>query len=293
MQRLPASAKLFVLAAGCALLACAAAAAPRADKRFDGPWQFRIDPDNEGEKGGWFLEEEPFAASATVPGCWDAEGVGEPTDKLFHNYVGKAWYRREEPIPENWEGQRIWIEVGGAHRYMDLWVNGQHVGRQIGYLSPVVADITGLARPGTSALLAIRVDSKQDWTFDPLTGCFDVIDAMDIAWGGIYRPVRLYTTGQTWISDVFVVPHALQAAAEVRISVRGVAPPGLKVRVAIVGDSAGAGPTRPRLSPCRGPARRPLPSLYPCLAHSFGPRRTPSCTGPQCTWRPTLATWTN
>ncbi|MFQ6131293.1 MAG: glycoside hydrolase family 2 protein [Armatimonadota bacterium] len=231
-----------LVAAAAVWLVGSAVAAPRAEKSLDGPWEFRTDPNDEGERNRWFLGEELYGTNVTVPGCWDAQGVGEPTDRLFHNYVGKAWYRREEVIPEEWEGRRVWIEVGGAHRYMDLWVNGHHVGRQMGYLSPVVADITGLARPGTSAVFAVRVDNEQDWSRDPLTGCFDVIDAVHIAWGGIYRAVRLYTTGQAWIADAFVVPHAQQGEAEVRLTMRGVAVAGLKARVVVRAEGGEGGP---------------------------------------------------
>ncbi len=214
----------------------------RPQLELSGAWQFRTDPESRGEGEEWFAGDVEFPREIQVPGAWDAQGVGSATSRLASNYVGKAWYRRSVSIPADWRGKRIWLEVGGAHRYVNAWAGGHHVGRNVGYLTPLLVDITGHVVPGTDTTIALRVDSKQDPAVDSLTGCFDVIDAMHITWGGIYRPVRLYATAQTHIKDVFVVPHALDRRAELRVRVGGAAPEGLHVSCT-VRPLAGAGPT--------------------------------------------------
>lgn len=162
---------------------------------LDGQWQFQLDPQETGVKSGWHGSEVPFADRIVVPGAWDAQGFGEPTDKLRHNHVGKAWYKRTVAIPAEWAGRRIFVCVGGVHRYADMYLNGRHLGEHVGYLSPFEYEITALGKPGTSVTIAICIDSKQRWDVDALTGCFDIIDEMFTVWGGIWGHVWLEARG--------------------------------------------------------------------------------------------------
>ncbi|NIR00859.1 MAG: hypothetical protein GTN78_11770, partial [Gemmatimonadales bacterium] len=152
----------------------------------------------------------------------NAQGVGETSEKLFHDFPGPAWYRRGVAIPRSWQGKVIRLKFGGVHRYADVWVNGEHIGEHIGYLTPFEFDISHAVRPGEDAVIAVRVDARQRRDIDPLIGCFDVIDAMNITWGGMYRGVELEATDGMWIEDVFVVPRIAPRTAEVRVEVGGV-----------------------------------------------------------------------
>jgi len=185
---------------------------------LDGEWAFRMDPGGIGERDGWFNAGVPFGDRIAVPGSWDAQGFGEPTDKVRHNYLGKAWYRRVVDVPSSWVGKRAYLCVGGVHRYADVWVNGRHVARHVGYVTPFEADVTDNIMPGSPAAIAIRVDSAQDWSIDCLTGCFDIIDYMDVNWGGIWGHVRLEARSPTFIEDAFVKPDVGAAAADVEVS---------------------------------------------------------------------------
>jgi hypothetical protein len=172
---------------------------------LDGAWDFRLDPEMQGEKARWFADRDPWKDTIRVPGAWDAQGKGEKAERVFTNHVGQAWYRRTADIPAPWAGRRIWLELGGIHRYADIWVNGTHAARCVGYVSPHVVEITKLVRPGEPAGIAIRADSRQDWSIDALTGCLDIIDAMDVSWGGLWRPVSLFSTGEARIEDAWAV----------------------------------------------------------------------------------------
>ena len=91
---------------------CLAAERSRID--LNGTWQFRVDPQNEGEAGRWHSREVPFPRSIEVPGCWQAQGVGEPSGILRHHYAGTAWYRRAVAIPASWQGKVIVLRAGGV-----------------------------------------------------------------------------------------------------------------------------------------------------------------------------------
>ncbi|MBM4038757.1 MAG: hypothetical protein FJ290_09600 [Planctomycetes bacterium] len=215
---------MWNLASGIPLLlslAAAAFAAGRPTISLDGAWQFRVDPNDAGEKEQWFDAKAPFKDTIQVPGAWDAQGFGAETPKLRHNFVGKGWYRRQVNIPAEWKGKRLFLTIGGIHRYAKVWVNGSCLGEHIGYLSPFEREITQHAKPGEAATIAICVDSKQRWDVDTLAGCFDIIDEMFTAWGGIWGHVAIEARGEAWLSDLFVQPQLDPPACIVSAKLNG------------------------------------------------------------------------
>jgi hypothetical protein len=177
-----------------------------------------MDPKEIGEAEKWYKDAADFDMQMKVPAAWNAQGAGTETERLFHDFPGPAWYRRTAAVPESWKGKIIWLKFGGVHRYADVWVNGESVGSHIGYLTPFKFDISRYCHTGANSIV-VRVDGRQRRDVDPLIGCFDVIDAVNITWGGMYRDVELEATGQNWIEDVFVVPHLDSNVAEVRVEV--------------------------------------------------------------------------
>ena len=94
-----------------------------------GKWDFATDPTGCGRNDGWMRPGAtwPGLRPIQVPGCWEAQGVGQagsgsPWDIRFdcivrplsHVYMGSAWYRRVVAIPEAWKGKRAWLKVGGV-----------------------------------------------------------------------------------------------------------------------------------------------------------------------------------
>ena len=190
--------------------------APRAVLSLDGTWEFATDPERLGEKEAWFLPQARWPAmprpgyapaadgKIQVPGIWDHQGYGTPTDKVRHNFVGLGWYRRQQQIPEAWTGRRLFLRLGGAHRSAKAWVNGHYLGEHIGYLSEFEMDITPHAPLGSTATLVIAVDSRQRHDVDTLFGASDLADYMDVAWGGLWGHVTLEGRGGAWLRDLFL-----------------------------------------------------------------------------------------
>ena len=86
----------------------------RATLDLNGEWDFATDPKLVGETAGWYQlgKQLPSPRKITVPGCWEAQGVGEPglshpngnklayepvNIKLRSAYTGAAWYRSASP----------------------------------------------------------------------------------------------------------------------------------------------------------------------------------------------------
>ena len=108
-----------------------------------GNWDFSVDPDGTGRARGWMNPgaQWPGLRSINVPGCWEAQGVGQPgmsatwdcrwdcgPRPLRNVYLGSAWHRRTVLIPKTWQGKRVWLKIGGVRAQGWFWVNGRPVG---------------------------------------------------------------------------------------------------------------------------------------------------------------------
>jgi len=237
----------------------AAAERPRVD--LSGPWEFRLDPLDSGKTQRWFEDRVPFGRTLNVPGAWNAQGIGfdsdeqlhsyeadrleeqkslnrlgilgvqRESDRLFHVYPGPAWYRRKVTIPDGWKGLNPWLVFTGVHREAEVWVNGRPAGATHSYVTPLRIDLSQAAigaKPGDTITIAVRVDARRNREVDPLMGCLDTLDFLYVTWGGIHQPVRLEAVAPSRLEDIFVVPRLADSTAEVRLSVGGPTPPGIR-----------------------------------------------------------------
>lgn len=228
-----------IFAALIALVAPAVCHAQRARIDLNGTWQFRIDPQDQGEKESWHSAAPAFDRTITVPGSWQAQGVGEPRGFMRHDYAGPAWYRRTVAVPAAWSGKPVRLRIGGAHRYTTVFVNGKKLGEHRGFSSPFWFDATDAVRPGADNVVAIRIENpgsapiegprEQEPTYP--TGLLNYIGN----WGGIYGNVELQATEPTWIEQVYVRPDVASKTARfvIRIQSKDKAPYSGELRVAI------------------------------------------------------------
>ena len=95
------------------------------------------------------------ARKIQVPGCWEAQGVGEPgpgvswdpqwdecSKPIRHKYMGEGWYRKFVDIPSAWKGKRIWIKIGGVSAVGWVWVNDRQVAHVASYCATEKFEIT-------------------------------------------------------------------------------------------------------------------------------------------------------
>jgi hypothetical protein len=142
------------------LLTLAADDPARPQFSLDGTWQFRLDPQGDGEAGKWFETAAAFPHQIQVPGNWQAHGFGEPSGIARHDYQGKAWYRRSFTVPADWQQRRIWLRLEGVCNWGMVYVDGSKVGRVESFITPYEFDITGQVSPGREHRLDVMVDSK-------------------------------------------------------------------------------------------------------------------------------------
>ncbi|MFQ6098800.1 MAG: sugar-binding domain-containing protein, partial [Armatimonadota bacterium] len=142
---------------------------------LEGPWLFRTDPLEVGEKEGWEkpgLDESGWR-TLTVPGSWEPQGVtdprpGQPPKKpaagvRWSDYDGTAWYRLHFIAPKHWANDELVLRLGSVDDYDRAFLNGRLVG-QTGVeveravsVQRVYAVPPGAVRFGRETVLAIRV----------------------------------------------------------------------------------------------------------------------------------------
>ena len=170
------------------------------------------------------------ARKLRVPGCWEAQGVGEPgisepwsfridcsQKPLRHVFFGEGWYRTAVRIPEAWKGKRIWLKIGGVNAQGWFWVNRQQVAHVANYCGTYKYEVTDCVTPGGEAEVIAEVDNL----LRGRKGCFYNVNR----WGGIYRDVELEATPQTFIDDVWVRGDFDGRAAEAHVAVGGATAP--------------------------------------------------------------------
>jgi beta-galactosidase/beta-glucuronidase len=162
-------------------------------------WWFRTDALNVGNEQRWYGSDESTDAwsKVRVPHTWQV-------DPAFVDFRGAAWYRRTFDAPTEWQNSAVRIEFEAVFHTAVVWVNGELAGEHLrkGYTA-FVLDITHLLRWGSANTIAVRVDNAFDDRMLPRARSSDW--AHD---GGIYRPVQLLITPETFVErvDVQAVP---------------------------------------------------------------------------------------
>ncbi len=226
---------------------------------LDGTWDFAVDPQVEGEAKSWFRPETglPAARAIEVPGCWEAQGVGEPGPshprlteiydagpwpanvQLRAAYRGAAWYKREFTVPEDFGGKQIWLKIGGVNCKGWFWLNGTHLGCEWTFCGSHKYNVTDLVTPGQKATLAVLVRNDVMSKRGESNGVR--------SYGGLFRSVELDATSPVLIEDVFVEPRLDEKLARVHVTLRNtviprpIEPYDVEVRVATVKDQRAAG----------------------------------------------------
>ncbi|MEY2415023.1 MAG: beta-mannosidase, partial [Ilumatobacteraceae bacterium] len=109
-------------------------------------------------------------------------------------------YRKRFELAAAPEGRRHFVTFDGVFYQADVWLDGAYLGDPEGYFFPHTFDITSLSRLATEHVLAVEVacpPQPNRKTKRTITGVFQNWDAMDPTWnpGGLWRPVRIETTG--------------------------------------------------------------------------------------------------
>lgn len=177
-----------------------------------GIWNFKGDFNEEGYKEEWFKNGLKDSDFMPVPSSYN----DITTDSRLRDLVGDVWYQKDIIVPNDWKGNNIFIRVGSASHNSKIWVNGNLVKEYVGGFLPFEADIMNYVKYGKTNKIIICVNNELSWqTFPPgEVYYFEDADGNKIKkqkqqhdffnYGGIHRPVYIYTTPRIYIEDVSV-----------------------------------------------------------------------------------------
>ncbi|MGQ0554227.1 MAG: hypothetical protein ACT4PU_13530 [Planctomycetota bacterium] len=122
---------------------------------LDGRWDLLLDHENIGLVSGWSDgEARPWADALKVPVPGPLELQAKAAD-----FDGVAWFRRALPeLPALGSGQRLLLEFEQANWRVDVWLDGQSLGRHDGADTPFRFDLSAHPRRPSHWLVVRCVD---------------------------------------------------------------------------------------------------------------------------------------
>jgi len=112
-------------------------------------------------------------------------------------YRGETWYRTNIDIPTSMENERIFIRFEGVGHEAEVFVNEKRIGKHIGGYSAFCYEITNEINVGKSNVIAVNVSNEPNYKRIPVN------DKLFNHYGGIYRPVEIFSTPKMAISPTF------------------------------------------------------------------------------------------
>jgi beta-glucuronidase len=200
---------------------------------LNGIWNFKLDKGN-GFKENWQSSKLTDTMTMAVPSSFNDIGVTAE----IRDHVGWVWYEREFVVPAILTSERIVLRFGSATHVAKVYVNGELAAQHKGGFLPFEAEINGFLKDGKNRL-TVAVNNIVDYTTLPVgmysekeipgTGLvkrnnpnFDFFN-----YAGLQRPVKIYTSPQTYVKDVTIVTDIdgtiqysveTAGAAEVKVS---------------------------------------------------------------------------
>jgi beta-galactosidase/beta-glucuronidase len=163
---------------------------------LNGEWEFMLDPD------GSCVSPREVKWDRTILVPFSPETVRSGIHDT--GFYKACWYRRQLPLPELQNGQRLLLHFGAVDYAATVWVDGVIAGDHEGGYTPFTVDLTRFAE-GRSCEIVVRADDdpadlskprgKQDWQLEPHSIWYPRTT-------GIWQTVWLERVPATWISAV-------------------------------------------------------------------------------------------
>ena len=186
---------------------------------LNGPWNFKFDAANEGERAAWFNANLATPHSILVPFSWGAplSGVADSAD------IG--WYQRSIDVPATWRGKRVFLTVGASDWHTSVWLDGRKLGEHKGGYTPFSIELTPALQYGSAQRLTMRVDD----TTHPfkLEGKQGYGKAR-----GMWQTVYLEARGGDPLAYVHFTPDLARGRVAVEAQLHEPAPSDLALRIA-------------------------------------------------------------
>ena len=128
-------------------------------------------------------------------------------------YKGKAWYKKEVVIPDDWEDKDISLFLERCHWESRLWIDGQEIGMQNALGAPHRYDLTGRLTAGKHILM-LCVDNRIK-NIDPGENSHSISDHTQGNWNGIVGDMYLEVKPPVNISSMKIIPELQDSRVQV------------------------------------------------------------------------------
>lgn len=186
---------------------------------LNGPWQFEIDEQGDGEARG-LTHDKTLAQTIVVPFCPESKlsGLGLGNSK----YLTNVWYRRMVELPEAMKGQRILLHFGAVDYQTWVYVNGRLAGTHVGGSAAFQCEITDLLQEGENELVVRVFDDLRSGrqpggkqALDQSEGCVYTRTT------GIWQTVWLEAVGASYVENLALVPDPDHSRVLLDVGING------------------------------------------------------------------------
>ncbi|MEK3683626.1 beta-glucuronidase [Paenibacillus sp. FSL R10-2736] len=190
-----------------------------------GVWNFKLDH-GLGFEENWYASKLTDTIPMAVPSAYNDLGV----NPQIRNHVGWVWYERELILPRTIMNERLVLRFGSATHKAKVFINGSFVMEHSGGFLPFEAVINEYIRTGSNRL-TVAVNNVVDYTTLPV-GLYTETEEPGgktrlknqpnfdfFNFAGLQRPVKIYSTPQTFVQDITVVTDYHGGNGIVRYSV--------------------------------------------------------------------------
>lgn len=182
-------------------------------KNLNGIWKFKKEERYEqGFKEKWYEKSLKDFIEMPVPASYNDIG----TDSSLRDHVGWVWYEREFTIPRAWAEERKVLRFGSVTHHAVVYINGTEAARHKGGFLPFEIELDKLVSVGKN-IVTVAVSNMLDRDCLP----FGIVMDADTRYfpegekaqqkkfdffnySGIHRPVKIYTTPKSYVSDITV-----------------------------------------------------------------------------------------
>ncbi|MEC6747964.1 beta-glucuronidase [Marinilactibacillus sp. XAAS-LB27] len=148
----------------------------------------------------------PNSITMAVPASFN----DQITESKLRDYAGDIWYEKNLLIPQTLEDQRLVLRFGSVSHTAKVYFNGKLIVEHIGGFTPFEIELDKALmqenndlKVCVSSILdsstlpnAVHIKNEKEEKVLPLFDFFN--------YSGIHRPVKLYSTPQTYIEDIIV-----------------------------------------------------------------------------------------
>ena len=195
----------------------------RPEIKLNGTWQFALDSADRGLSEKWYSNSLPD--SVTLPGTLDENKKGIPnlnrgeTMRLSRElmYAGKAWYRREVTIPDEWKGMNVSL-IMERTKAAKVWIDTSYAGSSNDILTAQNYDLSSLLTPGKHTI-TVMVDNGRGSVPDGITGSHAWTEHTQSNWNGILGRLQLEALNPVHLESVTVYPDPEKKIIRVKVRI--------------------------------------------------------------------------